>query len=271
MTNRIVPKSAWLEARRELLAREKELTRQRDALAVVRRDLPWVRIEKQYTFQSLDGPVTLGDLFGGRKQLFVKHFMMAPGAREQCVGCSLEVDHANGIVEHLEHHGVAYVVVARAPMSEIEPVRQRMGWRVRWVSSFGSDFNYDFDVSYTPEQIAAGKAYYNFHPKRGAPGEAAGDTVFYRDDDGQIYLTYATFGCGGEEFLGIYRYFDLMPLGRQENGPYKSLADWVRLRPLYTQENRGGVPQDGWTPDCECRSTRTDGSAWTEAPDDTAS
>ena len=253
--HRTVTKAEWLDARRALLAKEKELTHLRDRLGAERRALPWVRIEKNYVFDGPRGPLTLSDLFDGRSQLFIKHFMMAPGAVTQCVGCSLEVDHVAGILEHLNNHDVTYAAVARAPIEEIEAVRKRMGWTFPWVSSYRSDFNYDFDVSFKPEEVAAGRAIYNFQP---APDWAAGiedlsgDSVFFKDEDGQIYLTYATFGRGGEEFLGIYRILDVTPKGRDENGPYHSLGDWVRPRDTYG--NGGMVEPNGryHAPTCNC-------------------
>ena len=239
--HQIVTKAEWIEARRAFLAKEKELTRLRDRLAEERRALPWVKIEKRYKFDGPDGEVTLAELFNGRSQLFIKHFMMGPHASTQCVGCSFQVDHIGGILAHLNNHAVTYAVVARAPIEEIEAVRKRMGWKFPWVSSYRSDFNYEFDVSFTPEQIASGRALYNFGP---APEWAAGledlsgQTVFFKDDDGQIYLTYASFGRGGEDFLTAYRILDVMPNGRQENGPHHNLVDWVRPRDRY---GKGGM------------------------------
>lgn len=252
---RIVSQAEWLAARKALLAKEKAMTRQRDALAAERRDLPWLKVEKPYTFDAPEGQVTLADLFDDRSQLFIKHFMMGPGQVTQCVGCSFEVDHIQGILEHLQNHDVSYAVVARAPIEEIEVVRKRMGWEFPWVSSYHSDFNYDFNVSFTPEQIASGRAVYNF---QAAPEWAAGledlsgDSVFFKDSSGQTYLTYATFGRGGEEFLGAYRILDVMPKGRDENGPYHSLGDWVRPRNMY---GRGGVVEANGRyhqPRCAC-------------------
>ena len=147
--NRVVSRDEWMVTRKELLANEKALTRQRDALAAERRQLPWVKVDKPYVFDAPEGKVTLADLFDGRSQLFIKHFMMGPGAATQCVGCSFEVDHIEGILEHLQNHDVTYAVVARAPIEEIEVVRKRMGWKFRWVSSYQSNFNYDFNVSFT--------------------------------------------------------------------------------------------------------------------------
>jgi len=253
--HRIVSRAEWLDERLKLLEREKALTRQRDQVNQQRRDLPWVRIEKEYVFDAREGKVTLADLFDGRSQLFVKHFMLGPGQATQCVGCSFEVDHLEGILVHLQNHDLTYAVVARAPIHEIEEVRRRMGWQFRWVSSYHSDFNYDFNVSFTPEQIASGRALYNFQR---APDWAAGledlsgNSVFFKDNAGQIYLTYATFGRGGEEFLGAYRILDVMPKGRGENGPYHSLADWVRPRNMY---GKGGTVEGNGryhAPACAC-------------------
>jgi predicted dithiol-disulfide oxidoreductase (DUF899 family) len=150
--HKIVPQAEWLVARKDLLKREKELTHLRDEITRHRLELPWVKVEKAYLFDAPEGKVTLAELFDGRSQLFVKHFMMGPGAAHQCVGCSLEVDHVEGFLEHLENHDVTYVAVARAPIDEFEVVRKRMGWRFPWVSSYHSDFNYDFHVSFRPEE-----------------------------------------------------------------------------------------------------------------------
>src|SRR5947208_2063885 len=177
----IASRTDWLVARKDLLKREKELTRLRDQLSVERRALPWVKIDKEYIFDASEGKVTLADLFAGRSQLFIKHFMMSPGQVTQCVGCSLEVDHLEGILVHLENHDITYAVVARAPIDEIEAVRKRMGWRFRWVSSYHSDFNYDFNVSFTSQEIAAGRAFHNY--EYGDPGleDLSGDSVFFKD------------------------------------------------------------------------------------------
>jgi len=237
----IVSRSEWLIARKDLLKREKELTQLRDQLSAQRRALPWVKIDKEYVFDAPEGKVTMADLFDGRSQLFIKHFMLGPGQTTQCVGCSLEVDHVEGILPHLEKHDVTYAVVARAPIEEIEAVRKRMGWRFRWVSSYHSDFNYDFNVSFTREEVASGHALYNFGkaPEWAAELEdLSGDSVFYKNAAGQIFHTYSTFGRGGEEFLGVYRFLDATPKGRDENGPYHSLADWARPRNMY---GSGGI------------------------------
>jgi predicted dithiol-disulfide oxidoreductase (DUF899 family) len=251
----VASREQWLKARTALLAKEKELTRQHDALAAERSALPWVRIEKEYVFEGPSGPVTLADLFDGRSQLFIKHFMMGPGAAHQCVGCSLQVDHVEGLLEHLQNHDVTYAVVARAPIEEIEVVRRRMGWRFPWVSSYRSDFNFDFGVSFKPEQVADGSALYNFQR---APEWAAGlqdlsgVSVFYKDDSGRILHTYSTFGRGTEQFLGIYGILDVMPKGRNETGPYHSLPDWARPRNMY---GSGGIVEGNGryhAPACGC-------------------
>jgi len=237
----VVSRAEWLIARKDLLTREKELTRLRDQLAAHRRALPWVKVDKEYVFDAPEGKVTLAELFDGRSQLFIKHFMMGPGQLTQCVGCSLEVDHVDGILPHLQNHDLSYVAVARAPIDEVEAMRKRMGWKFRWVSSYHSEFNYDFNVSWSREQIDSDHALYNY----GALPEWAvqiedlsGDSVFYKDEGGDIFHTYSTFGRGGEEFLGIYRFFDVTPKGREEDGPYHSLTDWARPRNMY---GKGGM------------------------------
>ena len=180
--HRIVSREAWLQERKALLAEEKQMTRLRDTLSEKRRALPWVRIEKDYVFDTPDGKKTLSDLFDGRSQLIVKHFMLAPGQKDPCVGCSFEVDHVGGALMHIEHHDVKFVSVARAPLDEIEAVKTRMGWTFDWVSSFGSDFNYDFDVSFTPEQIDNGKACYNYQETAVPLEDLSGFSVFYKND-----------------------------------------------------------------------------------------
>lgn len=257
ISHRVVSREEWLEARTALLAKEKAFTKLRDQLSAEQRALPWVRVEKDYVFDGRSGKMTLPDLFDGRSQLFIKHFMMAPGVTHQCVGCSLEVDHVEGILAHLENHDVSYVAVSRAPIEEIEAVRKRMGWRISWVSSYRSDFNYDFNVSFAPEQIATGSAYYNFRQIGKDTWTAgfedlSGDSVFFKDDKGQIFHTYSTYGRGGEEVLGIYRILDMTPKGRNENGPYHSLADWVRPRNMYGE---GGMVEGNGryhAPGCAC-------------------
>ncbi len=232
MQHQIVSREEWLAARKELLRKEKEFTRLRDALSAERRALPWVKLEKNYVFDGPVGKVTLADLFDGRSQLVVKHFMFGPDWSEGCVGCSFELDHTVGAFQHLEHHDVSYVVVSRAPIEKTEPFRQRMGWNVKWVSSYGNDFNHDFNVSFTPEEIAAGKATYNYRQGASVIDEMSGRSVFHRDEAGQIFHTYSSFARGGEMFLGSYAFLDITPKGRDEtiNG---NLTDWVRHHDRY--------------------------------------
>ncbi len=233
MQHRIVSRDQWLQARTALLAKEKEMTRLRDRLNAERRDLPWVKVDKTYTFDTPAGKATLSDLFAGRSQLIIKHFMLAPGQKEGCVGCSFESDHAEAALVHLQNHDVSYVAVARAPLPEIEAFKTRMGWTFPWVSSFGSDFNYDFNVSFTPEQLAKGEAFYNYRAGPLPLEDLSGLSVFYKDGDGAIFHTYSTFGRGAEERLGTYMLLDLTPKGRNETGPNHSLADWVRHHDRY--------------------------------------
>jgi predicted dithiol-disulfide oxidoreductase (DUF899 family) len=251
-THRVVSRGEWLEARTALLAKEKEFFKLRDQMSAEQRALPWVRIEKEYTFDGPSGKVTLAQLFNGRSQLFLKHFMMGPGQKNNCVGCAFEVDHLEGLLVHLENHDLTYAAVARAPIEEIEAYRKNMGWKFPWVSSYHSDFNYDFNVSFTPEQLASGTASYNFGQRNPGMEDLSGDSVFFKDDAGQIFHTYSTFGRGGEQFLGAYSYLDVTPKGRNENGPYHTLGDWVRPKNMYgkggTVEGNGRFHSEG----CGC-------------------
>ena len=248
MQNPIVSRDEWLGARKELLAREKELTRLRDQLAAKRRALPWVKIEKPYAFDGPDGKETLADLFGGRSQLIIKHFMLGPGWSEGCVGCSFELDHIDGILVHLERRDVSYVAVSRAPLPEIEAFKKRMGWHVTWVSSFGSDFNFDFHVSFKPDEIARGEGYYNYEIRKIGIDELSGRSVFYKGVNGDVFHTYSSYARGGEDLLGIYRLLDLVPKGRDETGPNHNLSDWVRHHDRYG--DRGFVAPTGrWVPE----------------------
>jgi predicted dithiol-disulfide oxidoreductase (DUF899 family) len=231
MQERIVSREEWITARKALLRKEKEFTRLRDQLSAERRALPWVKVEKNYEFDGPSGKETLADLFAGRSQLIVKHFMFGPDWTEGCVGCSFELDHTLGALMHIEQHDVAYAVVSRAPLAKTEPFRRRMGWHVKWVSSYRSDFNFDFHVSFTPEQIAGGTAYYNYQAGASVIDEMSGRSVFYKDGE-QIFHTYSSFARGGEMFLGSYAFLDITPKGRNEtkNG---NLTDWVRHHDRY--------------------------------------
>jgi predicted dithiol-disulfide oxidoreductase (DUF899 family) len=230
---KVVSETEWLTARKDLLAKEKALTRLRDQLAAERRALPWVKVEKEYVFDTPEGKKTLADLFDGRSQLIVKHFMFGPGWKEGCVGCSFEVDHIGGALIHLEHHDVSYVAVSRAPLPELEAFKRRMGWSFNWVSSFESDFNYDYHVSFTPEQLAKGRAYYNYDVREVPIEELSGRSVFFKNDAGEVFHTYSSYGRGTEELLGTYVCLDITPKGRNETGPNFTLADWVRHHDRY--------------------------------------
>ena len=237
MQNEVVSRAEWLAARQRLLAKEKAFTRMRDELNAERHALPWVKLDKTYVFDTLDGPQTLGDLFAGRSQLVGKHFMFGPDWTEGCVGCSFEIDQVGGALVHLEHHDVSYVVVSRAPLEKLEAFRQRMGWRIKWVSSYGNDFNYDFHVSFRPEELAKGEAYYNYAVRPIGIDEMSGRSVFYRDAKGDIFHTYSSFARGGELNLVSYAVLDVTPKGRNEtiNG---NLTDWVRHHDRYDTGDR---------------------------------
>ena len=234
--NQVVSRDEWLAARKQLLIKEKELTRLRDQINADRHALPWVKVEKPYVFDGPNGRQTLADLFDGRSQLIIKHFMLGPDWEDGCVGCSFELDHVEGALVHLEHHDVSYAVVSRAPLPKIEAFKKRMGWRVKWVSSYGSDFNYDFHVSFKDAEVALGKAYYNYEVRDVGIDELSGRSVFYKDSSGDIFHTYSSYGRGGEMFLGTYHFLDITPKGRDEtiNG---NLTDWVRHHDKYEEGN----------------------------------
>jgi len=234
LPNRIVSQDEWFAAHAQHLVKEKELTRLCDQLRAVRCELPWVKIEKNYNFDTSNGKQALTDLFAGRSQLVVKHFMLGPGWKEGCVGCSFEVDHIEGALVHLEHHDVTFVAISRAPLPEIEAFKKRMSWRFMWVSSYGSDLNSDFHVSFTKDDLAKGPTYYNYRVREAQDeGEASGFTVFYKDEAGSIYRTFSSYARGAEELLGTYMMLDLTPKGRNETGPNHNLTDWVRHHDKY--------------------------------------
>jgi predicted dithiol-disulfide oxidoreductase (DUF899 family) len=233
--HRIVSREEWLEERRAHLENEKRLTRLQDELAAERRRLPWVKLDKSYTFEGPDGAETLAELFGDRRQLIVNHFMFGPGWQEGCVGCSFGADHVDAALPHLLQRDVSYVAVSRAPWRQIEAFQRRMGWRFKWLSSFASDFNFDFHVSFTPEELASGKIFYNFaeQPVPYPTEELQGTSVFYKDDAGDVFHTYSSHARGGEGVLATYACLDITPLGRDEHGPNKNLADWVKHHDKY--------------------------------------
>lgn len=241
---KVVSRAEWLVARKNLLAKEKELTHQRDALAAERRKLPWVRVEKQYVFDALGGKKTLAELFDGRSQLVVYHFMFGPEWKEGCPSCSMAADHFDGSILHLAQRDVTLVAVSRAPVSEIQAFQKRMGWRFQWVSSCGNDFNSDYRVSFTKDEIAKGKCY-NFDTSGFPSEEAPGLSVFYKDAAGNIFHTYSTYGRGLEELLGPYTFLDRVPKGRDEAAMSPHPMAWVRHHDRYSHAYFAG-PAGGY-------------------------
>lgn len=230
--HRVVSKDEWLAERKALLAREKELTRLGDEIASERRALPWVRIEKDYAFDAPGGRRTLAELFEGRRQLLVQHFMFAPGWEQGCPSCSYMADHVDGMTVHLAHRDVTFIAVSRAPLADIERFRTRMGWRFKWVSSHASDFNFDFRVSFTSEETAKGEINYNFGSWPHAFDEWPGVSVFYKNDAREVFHTYSTYGRGVEVMMGAYRMLDLTPQGRNERDVAHKM-EWVRHHDRY--------------------------------------
>lgn len=228
----IVSPSEWLDARKRLLAKEKELTRLRDELSRQRREHPWEKVEKRYVFEGPDGKESLADLFGGNSQLIVYHFMLGPEWTEGCPSCSMVADHLEGSLVHLAQRDVTLVVVSRARPDQIAAFQRRMGWRFKWVSSYGNDFNRDYHVSFTPEEMARGKVPYNYGDNAFPSDEAPGLSVFAKDDDGEVFHTYSTYSRGVEELLGVYRFLDFTPKGRDEEGLPFPMA-WVRHHDRY--------------------------------------
>jgi predicted dithiol-disulfide oxidoreductase (DUF899 family) len=234
MHHSVVSEERWLAERKALLAREKALTQLQDQVARERRALPWVRVEKSYVFDTPDGRRTLADLFDGRRQLVVQHFMFGPGWEQGCPSCSYMADHSDGMTVHLANRDVTLLAVSRATLNEIMRFKQRMGWQFNWVSSNGSDFNHDFGVSFTPEQQATGAVPYNYVMQSFPAEEAPGISVFCKDDAGTLFHTYSTYGRGVELMMGTYRILDLVPAGRDEHNPARTM-DWVRHHDRYTQ------------------------------------
>ena len=230
MQHAIVSREDWLAARKALLVKERAITHQLDALRAERRQLPWVRVEKSYVFARPEGECTLGDLFGSRSQLAVYHFMLTPGSDHICPGCSFTADHIDAARQHFEQADLAFAAVARAPLRRIEEVMDRMGWTFPFVSSHGSDFNFDFGVSFTPEDIAAGRATYNYGTVIRNSPDMFGASIFVKDDDGAIFHSYSTYHRGTELLMGAFNWLDLAPKGRNETGGTMS---WVRLHDQY--------------------------------------
>jgi len=227
----VVSRQHWLAERRKLLAREKELTRLGDQIARERRALPWVRLEKNYLFDTQEGQRSLAELFDGHRQLLMQHFMLGPDWGEGCKSCSYMADHTDPALIHLAQRDVAFVAVSCAPLAEIERFRKRMAWQFRWVSSHSTDFNRDFAVSFTANEMASGEADYNFG---GAPKgkEMPGVSAFFKNDAGEVFHTYSTYGRGVEVMMHTYRLLDLTPKGRDEDG-LSFTMEWVRHHDRY--------------------------------------
>ncbi len=231
----VVTPDRWIAERPALLAREKALTRLRDEVAQARRALPWTRVEPDYRFDTPEGPRGLAELFQGRRQLIVQHFMLGPGWAQGCPSCSFMADHLDGISVHLAQRDIAWTAVSRAPLPEIERFRRRMGWKFAWVSSHGNDFNRDFHVSFTRQEMERGEVYYNYRLTSFPSEEAPGLSVFVRNDAGEVFHTYSTFGRGVEVMMGAYGLIDLTPVGRNENA---QPMDWIRHHDRYAPQER---------------------------------
>jgi predicted dithiol-disulfide oxidoreductase (DUF899 family) len=231
---KVVSHADWLSARKEHLIKEKEFNRLRDELSQQRRELPWEKVEKNYTFDAPDGRETLADLFDGRSQLIVYHFMLGPDWKEGCPSCSMIGDHFDGLTIHLANRDVNLVAVSRASLAQIETFRERMGWRFKWVSSFGTDFNYDYHVSFTKDDRAKGNVEYNYTMCEFPSEEGPGASVFCKDAAGNVFHTYSTYARGLDMLLGVYHFLDLVPKGRDEAGLAHTMA-WVRHHDRYSE------------------------------------
>lgn len=231
---KVVSQAEWLAARKQLLLKEKNFTRERDALSAERRKLPWVKVEKEYVFDGPAGKESLADLFGKKSQLIVYHFMLGPGWVEGCPSCSFLGDHFDGSVVHLAHRDVTFLAISRAPLPQIEVFKKRMGWRFKWVSSFGNDFNRDYHVSFTDQDRVNGKVDYNYTQTEFPSEEAPGLSVFRKDSSGAVFHTYSTYGRGLDILIGAYNFLDFVPKGRDEEGLKHTMA-WVRHHDKYQE------------------------------------
>ncbi len=230
--HRVVSHKAWIEARRKFLAKEKKFTRLRDELSRQRRALPWEKVEKQYVFDGPKGPETLPELFDGRSQLVVYHFMFAPDWNEGCKHCSFWADNFNGLGIHLNHRDVSFVAISRAPLDKLEAFRKRMGWSFKWVSSGQNDFNYDYQASFTPQEVESGAAFFNYSKSDVGVTDREGVSVFYKDPSGAVFHTYSSYARGIDMLNTAYHYLDLVPKGRDEDGLEFTQA-WVRHHDRY--------------------------------------
>jgi predicted dithiol-disulfide oxidoreductase (DUF899 family) len=239
----VVPQAEWVSARKDLLKKEKEFTRLRDELSIKRRALPWEKVDTNYVFEGPKGKESLADLFGGRSQLIVYHFMFGAGWKEGCPSCSFLADGFDGAAVHLAHRDVTFLAISRASLPEIEAFKKRMGWKFKWVSSSANGFNHDYHVSFLEEERAKGKVYYNYNMTDFPSEEGPGASVFYKNDAGEIFHTYSTFGRGLDLMLNTYNWLDLTPKGRDEDGLAFTMA-WVRHHDKY---------EDGQTVDAKAQ------------------
>jgi predicted dithiol-disulfide oxidoreductase (DUF899 family) len=230
MRHTVVSREEWLAARKAHLAREREVTHALDRLREERRALPWVKVEKPYVFDAPEGKLTLADLFEGRSQLAVYHFMLTPGNPHICDGCAFVADHVDAARQHFEQADLSFAAISRAPLTQIEPVKKRLGWQFRWVSSFGTDFNYDFGVSFTDEQVAEQTTGYNFGTTNYATSDLPGASIFARDEAGDVYHTYSAYTRGLELLDGAFMWLDLTPKGRNEE---PGIMSWLKLHDEY--------------------------------------
>lgn len=233
--HRVVSREEWLKERLALLTEEKEFTRRRDALSLKVRELPWVKVDKAYIFDSPRGSRTLADLFGPRSQLIVYHFMFDPTWSQGCMSCSFVAEHYDRLVVHLAHRDISFVTISKASVEQLERFRTRMGWTFPWFSGANTDFGRDFGVSFTDQELESEKAVYNFNTKAHSIRELPGLSVFYKDAGGAIFHTYSTFARGLEDFLTAYRYIDLTPKGRDE--AQTGGMGWLRHRDRYDDTN----------------------------------
>jgi predicted dithiol-disulfide oxidoreductase (DUF899 family) len=248
---KVVPAADWVRARVELLKKEKELTRLRDELNRQRQELPWEKVETKYVFDSANGKESLADLFGGRSQLIVYHFMLGPDWKEGCPSCSMIGDHIGGSIPHLAARDIRLVAVSRAPYSQIEAFQKRMGWTFHWASSNGNDFNRDYHVSVTKQEAEAGETYYNYGMRKFPSEERPGASVFYKDATGNVFHTYSVFGRGLELALGVYNWLDIAPKGRNEEGLPWPMA-WVRHHDKYDAKELVDMKGPGARTDHDC-------------------
>lgn len=242
---KIVSPAAWLEARKEFLKKEKEFTRLRDELSRERRELPWEKVEKEYVFEGPRGTVTLGELFDGRSQLIIYHFMFGPEWKEGCPSCSFFADHVDGSVPHVNERDVTFAAISRAPIAKIAEFKKRMGWRFNWVSSYGTEFNRDYHVYFTKEELARGDVYYNYDNKGFPSEEGPGTSVFFKTSNGEIFHTYSTYARGGDILIGAYNLLDLAPKGRDEDALPFTMS-WVRHHDRYADGRLADADRPYW-------------------------